>query len=180
MKYIDPDGRNPMKLSHWIRFGKEATKAVSVVTSVGLQVAGQVEFGSKKIGGDINLISQDVAGIKDGVFFHPCGNFDKMETKQGVEFGIGLMGASVQKKIKEDAGNQIMEEQQSVSLGIIELTNTETTPIDQNYRKVGGTQKTSETKTADLSVKAKAIIGIELSLDLNKIWDALGKLLLDK
>lgn len=73
-----------------------------------------------------------------------------------------------------------MEEQQSVSLGIIELTNTETTPIDQNYRKVGGTQKTSETKTADLSVKAKAIIGVELSLDLNKIWDALGKLLLDK
>lgn len=180
MKYIDPDGRDPMKLSHWIRFGKETTKAVSIVTSVGIQVAGQVELGSKKIGGDINLISQDVAGVKDGVFFHPGGNFDKMETKQGVEFGVGLMGASVQKKIKEDAGNQIMEEQQSVSLGIIELTNTETTPIDQNYRKVGGTQKTSETKTVDLSVKAKAIIGIELSLDLNKIWDALGKLLLDK
>jgi len=42
------------------------------------------------------------------------------------------------------------------------------------------TQKISETKTADLGIKAKAIVGLELSLDLNKLWDALGKLLLDK
>lgn len=103
-----------------------------------------------------------------------------METKQGLEFGVGLIGVSVQKKIKEDAGSQIVEEQQSVSLGVIEHTNTEITPIDQNYCMVGKTQKTSETKTADLSVKAKAIIGVELRMDLNKIWDALGKLLLDK
>lgn len=70
-----------------------------------------------------------------------------------------------------------MEEQQSVSLGFFEHVNTETTLIDQNYRMVGETQKISETKTADFSVKAKAIIGVELSLDLNRIWDALGKLL---
>ncbi|WP_458408765.1 RHS repeat domain-containing protein [Bacteroides congonensis] len=180
MKYIDPDGRDPKKLSHWIRFGKETAKAVSVVASVGLQVAGEVELGSKKLGGDMNLISQDVAGVKDGVFFHPGGNFDKAETKQGVELGAGLVGVSVQKKIKEESGNQILEEQQSISLGLLEHTNTETTPIDQNYRTVGKTQKTSETKTADLSVKAKAIIGIEFSLDLNKLWDALGNLLLGK
>lgn len=180
IKYMDPDGRDPKKLSHWIRFGKETAKAISVVASVGLQVAGEVELGSKKIGGDMNLISQDVAGVKDGVFFHPGGNFDKAETKQGVELGAGLIGVSMQKKIKEESGNQMLEEQQSVSLGLLEHTNTETTPIDQNYRTVGKTQKTSETKTADLSVKGKAIIGIELSLDLNKVWDALGKLLLDK
>ena len=173
IKYMDPDGRDPKKLSHWIRFGKETAKAISVVASVGLQVAGEVELGSKKVGGD-------VAGVKDGVFFHPGGNFDKAETKQGVELGAGLIGVSVQKKIKEESGNQMLEEQQSVSLGLLEHTNTETTPIDQNYRTVGKTQKTSETKTADLSVKGKAIIGIELSLDLNKVWDALGKLLLDK
>lgn len=105
---------------------------------------------------------------------------NKTETKQGVELGAGLIGISVQKKIKEEAGNQMLEEQQSVSLGFFEHTNTETTPIDQNYRMVGETQKTSETKTADLSVKGKAIIGIEFSLDLNKVWDALGKLLLNK
>ena len=180
MIYMDPDGRDPKKLSHWIRFGKETAKAISVVASVGLQVAGEVELGSKKVGGDMNLISQDVAGVKDGVFFHPCGNFDKAETKQGVELGAGLVGVSVQKKIKEESGDQMLEEQQSVSLGLLEYTNTETTPIDHNYRTVGKTQKTSETKTADLSVKGKAIIGIELSLDLNKIWDALGNLLLDK
>lgn len=86
----------------------------------------------------------------------------------------------MQKKIKEESGDQVLEEQQSLSLGLLEHTNTETTPIDQNYRTVGKTQKTSETKTVDLSVKAKAIIGIEFSLDLNKLWDALGNLLLDK
>ena len=180
LQYIDSDGRDPKKLTHWIRFGKETAKAISVVASVGFQVAGEVELSSKKVGGDINLISQDVAGIKDGVFFHPGGNFDKAETKQGVELGAGLVGVSVQKKIKEESGNQILEEQQSISLGLLEHTNTETTPIDQNYRTVGKTQKTSETKTVDLSVKAKAIIGIEFSLDLNKLWDALGNLLLDK
>lgn len=86
----------------------------------------------------------------------------------------------MQKKIKEESDDQVLEEQQSLSLGLLEHTNTETTPIDQNYRTVGKTQKTSETKTVDLSVKAKAIIGIEFSLDLNKLWDALGNLLLDK
>ena len=139
MKYIDPDGRDPKKLSHWIRFGKETAKAVSVVASVGLQVAGEVELGSKKLGGDMNLISQDVAGVKDGVLFHPGANSAKTETKQGVGFGVGLIGVSVQKKIKEESGNQILEEQQSISLGLLEHTNTETTPIDQNYRMVGKT-----------------------------------------
>ena len=180
IKYIDPDGRDPKKLSHWIRFGKEAAKAVNVVASVGLQVAGEVELGSKKVGGDMNLISQDVAGVKDGVFFHPGGNFDKTETKQGMELGVGFIGVSAQKKIKEESGKQILEEQQSISLGLLEHTNTETTLINQNYHTVGKTQKISETKTADLGIKAKAIVGIELSLDLNKLWDALGKLLLDK
>ena len=179
IKYIDPNGQDPKKLSHWIRFGKETAKAFDVVASVGLQIAGEVELGSKKVGGDMNLISQDVAGIKDGVLFHPGSNFDKMEIKQGVELGVGLISTSVQKTIKGEAGNQIVEEQQSVSLGLFEHTNTETTPIDQNYHMVGKTQKTSETKTADLSFKAKAIIGIEVSLDLNKVWEALGKLFLE-
>ena len=109
-------------MSHWIRFGKEAAKAVNVVASVGLQVAGEVELGSKKVGGDMNLISQDVAGVKDGVFFHPGGNFDKTETKQGMELGVGFIGVSAQKKIKEESGKQILEEQQSISLGLLEHT----------------------------------------------------------
>ena len=180
LKYIDSDGRDPKKLSHWIRFGKETAKAISAVASVGLQVAGEVELSGKKVGGDINLISQDVVGVKDGVFFHPGGNFDKAETKQGVELGASLVGVSVQKKIREESGDQVLEEQQSISLGLLEHTNTKTTPIDQNYRKVGKTQKTSETKTVDFSVKAKGIIGIEFSIDLNQLWDALGNLLLDK
>ena len=146
LQYIDSDGRDPKKLSHWIRFGKETVKAINVVASVGLQVAGEVELSSKKVGGDINLISQDVAGVKDGVFFHPGGNFDKAETKQGVELGAGLVGVSVQKKIKEESGDQVLEEQQSISLGLLEHTNTETTPIDQNYRTVGKTQKHQKQK----------------------------------
>lgn len=57
-----------MRVSLRLRFGKEATKAVSIVASVGLRIAGEVELGSKKVGGDMNLISQDLADVKDGVF----------------------------------------------------------------------------------------------------------------
>ncbi len=49
LQYIDSDGRDPKKLSHWIRFGKETAKAISVVASVGFQVAGEVELSSKKV-----------------------------------------------------------------------------------------------------------------------------------
>lgn len=103
-----------------------------------------------------------------------------METKQGVEIGVGGIGVSVQKKIKEEDGSKILSEEQGVFLGLFEFTNTKTTPIDEKYRKVGRTRQKSESKASDLGFKAKVIIGVEVNLDLNRIWNAFGNLLLEK
>lgn len=54
------------------------------------------------------------------------------------------------------------------------------TAVNENYELVGKPKTESGLRVPDLEFKASAIVGVKASLDLNKTWEALGRLLLDK
>jgi RHS repeat-associated protein len=181
IKLIDKDGRDPSNPEHWKRFGMDLIKSTKIALSVGLQLAGSAKLAGIGTTANLNALSIDLVGLKDGVLFHPGDNFDKSEIKKEAEVTAGVVTGGVSSIVKNDENKQtVLEETIKGGLGPFELQHVETTPLGRNFEKVGSPKKETEVRAADAEFKLKAIIGIEIEFDFNKGWEALKKLVHDK
>lgn len=178
VKYIDPDGMDPRNFKDWVKFGGNLWKAINANVSVGLQFSVETQFGSTPIGFEANVASIDLFGIKDGTIFTPM-NSDKSEIRTGAEIGIGIFGGGTQETIKTEDGQKIYENKGYIGTTLGEVEKTKTTPINDDYQKIGPTKSETNTRVPDIGYKAKFIVGAEASFDLNKAWEALKTLIFE-
>jgi RHS repeat-associated protein len=179
VRLIDPDGRDPKNPKHWVRFASDMYKATTVAVTVGLQVAGEIKLNNVGVGGDVNLISTDAIGVRDGKF---TPGKDAPQIRQGIEIEVGVAGIELSKSITDNGNSTVtVQETKSASVLCFEAS-SETTTIKRetksgDYVNVSKPTTENSIKTSDLNVKAAVGLGVEINLGIEKAWNALKKLL---
>jgi RHS repeat-associated protein len=181
VRFVDPDGRDPKNWRHWVQFGKDLYNATSAVITGGLEVAGKIELNNVVVGADVNLIATDIVGTRDGKF---TPSKDTPQIRQGVELGVGVAGVEISKSVTDNGNSTTtVKEKIAASVLVFEASSETTTVMKETkggeYIPIKSTTENS-VKTSDLNVKAAVILGVEINLDVNKAWDALRDLLLEK
>jgi RHS repeat-associated protein len=194
LRFIDPDG-----MGVW-GFIKALGSSVTAAITVGLQGGVDVRAGNKPA---ISLYgnggSKDVVGVRDGGVTHIAQ--DNAPTRYQTSVGFGSIGTSTTTEVKTvtkteqvkiPGTNATMPREVQVETG------TKTTSVSVGPVSVGGQQSakvetdmtTGEQKTevsevkpqvdvdlgSRLNIKASAILGIDLSIDMNKVVSAFDEL----
>jgi RHS repeat-associated protein len=179
-KNIDPDGKDWKKLSDWIKFAKTVYKATTAMITVGFQGAVEAKVASKPIGVNLNAASIDIIGERNGKF---TPNKNTPQVKKEAEAGVGIIGGSYTKSVTDNGKTSTVEEKISVGTAFSQVEHKTTTEVTQtadgNYQKGASVSKTT-VKVPDIQVKVAAIVGIEVGVDPNKIWNAFSHLINDK
>ena len=177
IKYVDPDGRDPKNPKHWLQFAKDMYNASTVMVTAGLELAGKIELNKRAVGFDANIISTDALGIRDGKF---TPSKDTPQIRQGIEVEFGLAGFELSKSVTDNGNSTVtVKETSAVSFLVLDSfseTTTEMKETKNGYEKIKSSTENS-VKASDLNVKAAVVVGVEINLDVNKVWEALGKLI---
>jgi multisubunit Na+/H+ antiporter MnhC subunit len=180
MNRIDPDGRDWKKLSDWVRFAKNIYHACTAMVTVGLQVAVQAKVASKPIGITLNAASVDIIGVRSGKF---TPNQNTPLIKKEAEIGVGVVGASYSKTVKDNGQTQTVETKTSAGTILTQVEHTTTKEVVEtqngNYQTLRSNSETS-IKVPDIQIKGAALVGVELSVDPNKVWTAFSHLMNDQ
>jgi hypothetical protein len=181
VNYTDPDGRDPKNPQHWLKFAKDVYNATSVMITAGLEVAGKIEVNNVTVGGDVNLISTDVVGTRDGKFTPSA---DMPQVRQGIELGVGIAGVEKSKTVTDNGNSTVtVTDKTAASVLVFEASSEKTTVMKETkggeYTPVKTTTENA-VKTSDVNVKAAVILGVEINLDVNKVWGALRDLIFAK
>lgn len=178
MKFIDPDGKDPKNPKHWAQFGKDIWNATKIMFSVGMQAAAEWKSGTSTVGLNLNAGSMDLIGSDNGEL--APGKLTP-QINQEFEIGVGVVGVGFSKSVKE-TGNNTSTLEKTVSIGTVLVEQVHTTTIETSKNAKGEyveTKSTSEntTRVPDVGGKIAGLVGVELKVDLNKIWEALGNLI---
>ena len=171
---IDPDGRDPKKLKDWVTFGKSVYNASTAVITLGFQAVAKVEIGSFKVGVESNPGSFDLVGVRDGTF---TPNKNAPTTQSGGEISIGIASLSLNTTVTDNGSTTTTETSASAGILFAEVTNEVTTEVNNKTNEVIGTTERTVTKVSDVGAKLGFIIGAEVKVNMEKVEEAMRKLI---
>jgi RHS repeat-associated protein len=173
LRFIDSDGQSYGE--KFVNFLKEVYKSATVTLSAGLQVGGEVKVSNKKIGGHLNFASGELKVLKNGKV-----SANNTSLTQGVDVNVGIAGGSIKNDVK-DNGNSTATKTKTAAFSALFVeagvkTATEyTKTISNTYTETSKkTEGYVEPTAKVLSIDAKAIVSVDLSVDVGKVWKALN------
>ncbi|PXV59418.1 hypothetical protein CLV62_13639 [Dysgonomonas alginatilytica] len=143
-----------------------------------MQVAAEWQSGTSTVGVNLNAGSMDFIGSDNGEFVP---GKSTPQINQEFEIGVGVFGVGFSKSVKE-TGNNTATAEKTRSIGTVLVEQVHTTTIETSKNGKGEyveTKSTSEntTRVPDLGAKVAGVIGVEVKVDVNKVWEALGNLI---
>lgn len=167
--YVDLDGRGLREALKYIN------SSISASLTIGVQMGLSVEIGDKRtIGIYANLASADILRVDNG---HVIDSRTTQRVQQSSEIGLGIISLSTEKTVTQEKPvcSNISEidivSSMAASVGLITAEHKE----EEHLRVCGNrivehtTKEDNNIRTKDISFKASAILGAELSIDLETL-----------
>jgi RHS repeat-associated protein len=194
MRFTDPDGMGPWD------FVKALGNSVTAAITIGLQAGFETKVGDKpSIALYGNAGSKDLVGVREGNVTHIAQ--DNAPTRYEATVGFGLVGTTTTAEVTKETKTEqvkIAGTNASIPTQVEVEKGTKTTSINIGPVSIG-TQKTAEITTdkmltqqetkvtqttpqvdidlgSKLNLKASAIIGIDVSININKVVKAFNEL----
>ena len=176
IRFIDPDGRDPKKIGDWLTFVKSVYNASTAVITLGFQITARANIGTVKVGVEANPNSFDFVGVRNGTF---TPNKYTPTIQSGWEISVGVAHVSRSTTITDNGSTTTIETTTSAGIVVAEVANEVSTVVDQKTDEVISTTERNVTRVPDVGAKVGFIVGAEIKVNMEKVEEALKKLILE-